>query len=56
MEQSSGSDPVLEAGIIAFYFMKAGEAKGISVNMMACNEADQIKAPENQEIKLKFYF
>ena len=56
MEKSSGSDLDLEAGIIAFYFMKAGEAKGISVNMMACNEADQIKAPENQEIKLKFYF
>lgn len=56
MEKSSGSDLDLEAGIIAFYFMKAAEAKGISVNMLTCGEADEIKAPESQEIKLKFNF
>ena len=56
MEKSEESDMDLEAGIISVYFVKAAESKGFSVKMQECEDKNEIKLPENQEIKLKFFF
>jgi len=56
MEKSKESDLDLEAGIIALFFVKAGQAKGFDIKMQPCDDAAGINAPENQEIKLKFFF
>ncbi|WP_028829639.1 nitroreductase family protein [Proteocatella sphenisci] len=56
MEKTGEGDLDLETGIIALYFIKAAEAKGIKINMKAFDIADGIKVPDTQEIKIKFYF
>ena len=56
MEKSEESDMDLEAGIISVYFVKAAQSKVFTVKMQECEDKNEIKLPENQEIKLKFFF
>ncbi len=56
MEKSKDNDLDLEAGIVALYFVKAGQSRGFDIKMKPCTDKAEIKIPENQQIKLKFLF
>lgn len=55
MEKNEDSDLDLEAGIIALFFVKGGQAKGFDIKMESSDTLEALKVPETQEIKLKFF-